>query len=57
MTYDKIQGTLDASAAEGGNVTFFDPAKASPINAGKLFWDLKSDRIEVKSPGVLVVPR
>jgi hypothetical protein len=57
VAYDAGKGTLDAVANEAGNVTFFDPAKASPITARKLFWDLRTDRIEIKSPGTIVVPR
>lgn len=57
VSYDTIKGTIDASAAEGGNVTFFDPARGSPVNAGGLIWNLASDRIDITRPGTFVVPR
>lgn len=45
--YDALNATAEAIAAPGNRVTFYDEKKG-PTVAGKLFWDLKNDRIEVR---------
>jgi hypothetical protein len=57
VEYDAIKHTLDSTAAPGGMVTILDPAKGSPVSAKRLFWDLASDRVEVRELGPVVTPR
>lgn len=57
VVYDALRGVLDATAGEGNVVTLFDAARAVPITAAALNWDLKRDVIRIERPGPIVVPR
>lgn len=58
LVYDARRSTLEAQATSPtGRVTFTDARTGSPTSARRIFWDLKSDRVEVRQPGVLVLPR
>jgi hypothetical protein len=56
VNYDAVKSTLEARAIDG-KVTMYDPARAAPISAGGLFWDLASDRVEIIEPGPIIAPR
>ncbi len=57
LLYDARLSTVEAQAAEGGRVTYVDARTGTPSSARRIFWDLKSDRIEIRQPGTLVLPR
>ncbi len=57
LLYDARRSTLEAQAGEGGRVTYVDARTGTPSSARRIFWDLKTDRIEIREPGTLVVPR
>ncbi len=57
VDYDAVKGSVDATAAAGGLVSMFDPAKGVPVNATRLIWELNSGRVEVKNLEPIVGPR
>ncbi|MCB9846203.1 MAG: hypothetical protein H6811_09485 [Phycisphaeraceae bacterium] len=57
LSYDAQAQTVEARASEGGAVTFFDAATGAPVSARVLWWDLATDRIEIREPGSVVAPR
>ena len=57
LLYDARLSTVEAQAAEGGRVTYVDARTGTPSSARRIFWDLKTDRIEIRQPGTLVLPR
>jgi hypothetical protein len=57
VEYDAARRTVTAAAAPGNTVMLFDPKQPSPVSAARLLWDLASDRIEIKQPGPVVMPR
>jgi hypothetical protein len=56
VEFDAINQTITAAAAPGNTVMLFDPKSPTPASAGRLFWDLKSDRVEIKDPGPVAMP-
>lgn len=62
LTYDARSRTLEAAGdakgnALGGRVTLVDPTKPNPVAAGKIIWNLATDRIEVVNPMPITAPR
>ncbi len=62
LTYDARSRTLEAAGdaagnALGGRVTLVDPTKPNPVAAGKIIWNLATDRIEVVNPMPISTPR
>lgn len=57
VDYDAVEGTAEATAAEGDVVTFFDSRRPAPVTARRLWWDLVNDRIEIREPGPVVGPK
>ncbi|HRQ74026.1 MAG TPA: hypothetical protein PLU35_13450 [Phycisphaerales bacterium] len=57
LEYDAIAGTAEAFADEGGVVTVVETGRTSPITARRIFWNLVTDRIEVRDPGPARAPR
>ncbi len=58
LIYDARRSTIEAQATSPtGRVTFTDARTGSPTSARRIFWDLQNDRVEVRQPGVLVLPR
>ncbi len=57
IEYDARAGTAEATAAPGAVVTLFDAARATPMTAARLFWNLRTNEFEIRQPGPLVVPR
>lgn len=57
VKYHAEARTVEAWANEDNIVTLFDPANPTPLTARRLFWDLASDRIEVREAGTIVAPR
>jgi hypothetical protein len=57
VVYDATTGVLDASASDGNVVTLFDAARAVPITAASLRWDLRKDDVRITKPGPIVMPR
>ncbi len=57
LLYDARRSTLEAQAGEGSRVTYVDARTGTPSSARRIFWDLKTDRIEIREPGTLVLPR
>lgn len=55
--YDASGGVVLAEAVGDGLVTLLDPARASPVQARRLRWDLVTDRITVDEPAPVVGPR
>ena len=51
LLYDAERGTARALAAADGVVTFLDPARAAPVTAAEILWDLVRDRIDIIRPG------
>lgn len=57
LEYDALAGTAEAFADEGGVVTVVETGRTSPITARRIFWNLVTDRIEVRDPGPARAPR
>lgn len=62
LTYDARSRTLEAAGDAAGNtlggrVTLVDPTKPNPVAAGKIIWNLATDRIEVINPMPISTPR
>ncbi|MBX9736788.1 MAG: hypothetical protein K2X32_07670 [Phycisphaerales bacterium] len=57
MTYDAINRTITAEGGELTRVTLVDPARASPVGASKIVWNLMTDRVDITRPTPLTVPR
>ncbi len=58
VDYDALTDTMLASAPTAeGLVSVVDQSSPTPIQAKELFWDLKSDRLEVRKPMPIVAPR
>ncbi|GIK18011.1 MAG: hypothetical protein DYG93_03830 [Leptolyngbya sp. PLA2] len=57
LEYDAIAGTAEAFADEGGVVTVVEVGRTSPVTARRIFWNLVTDRIEVREPGPARAPR
>lgn len=57
LEYDAIAGTAEAFADEGGVVTVVEAGRTSPVTARRIFWNLATDRIEVREPGPARAPR
>lgn len=57
VEYDATTGIAQASANEGAMVTFLDAASPSPLSARVLWWNLLTDRIEVRQPEPITSPR
>ncbi|MBL0870275.1 MAG: hypothetical protein IBJ18_06850 [Phycisphaerales bacterium] len=62
LTYDARSRTLEAAGdaagnALGGRVALVDPTKPNPVAAGKIIWNLATDRIEVVNPMPISTPR
>jgi hypothetical protein len=55
--YDAVKRTLQAGAAPGNLVSYFDPAKGAPVSADGLFWDVANGRVDLTNPRPVVVPR
>ena len=54
--YDARRGVLVATAEEGNTVTLFDAARATPITAAALEWDIRRDQVRITRPGTLTTP-
>lgn len=57
VDYDAATRVVVLRADEGRSVTLYDPASATPLIARELWWDMASDRIEVRRPMPIVSPR
>lgn len=57
MEYDAVGRTVRAVASGENAVTMYDPARPTPVSAKVLFWDLARNRIEIKEPATIVLPR
>lgn len=57
VTYDAVLRRMEAWSKGVNMVTATDPASATPVTAQALFWDLATDRIEIRKPGTIVAPR
>ncbi len=57
MTYDAINRTITAEGGDLTRVTLVDPARASPVGASKIVWNLVTDRVDITRPTPLTVPR
>lgn len=57
MEYDADHRIVKAEAFEGNVVTAIDPAATGPVQAVELLWDIARDRIEVKKPATIVLPK
>lgn len=51
--YDPVGGRAEAFASAGRRVTVLDSRTGSPLRAQRVFWDLRTDRVEVNSPSRL----
>jgi hypothetical protein len=56
VEFDAVNQTITAAAAPGNTVMLFDPKSPTPASAGRLFWDLRTDRVEIKDPGPVALP-
>ncbi|MCC6659483.1 MAG: LPS export ABC transporter periplasmic protein LptC [Phycisphaerales bacterium] len=54
--YDARRGVLTATAAPGNTVTMFDSARATPLTAAALEWDLRRDQVRITRPGTMTLP-
>lgn len=54
--YRREKGTLNLLAGEGGEVSLFDKATATPVKAAELVWDLNQDRVEIVKPSPITAP-
>jgi lipopolysaccharide export system protein LptA len=57
VTYDAVLRRMEAWSKGVNMVTATDPSSATPVTAQALFWDLATDRIEIRKPGTIVAPR
>jgi len=57
VTYDAVLRRMEAWSKGVNMVTATDPGSATPITAQALFWDLSTDRVEIRKPGTVVTPR
>jgi hypothetical protein len=57
LDYNAAKRTVTASALEGNAVMMLDPARPTPVSAQVLFWDMAQDRIEIRRPATIVVPK
>lgn len=57
LDYDPATGVANASAADGGWVTIFDPNQGGPVTAEQLLWSLDTGRVEVVRPSPVTAPR
>jgi hypothetical protein len=57
LEYLTAERLIRAAANAGNDVTMFDPNNPTPLRAKLLEWDLARDRVEVKKPGTIVIPR
>ncbi|MCA9298335.1 MAG: hypothetical protein KDA28_04675, partial [Phycisphaerales bacterium] len=57
LRYDAVGRTSTALAHEGRVVTLFDAERGAPFSAEALFWDLNTDRVEIRDPELVSVPR
>ena len=55
--YDATAALLTIQAQEGGEVSLFDTATATPVRAAELRWDLANDRVEIVKPSPITTPR
>lgn len=51
MVYNAEGRIVEAYAAPGRTITMFDPARASPVDATEIVWNLANDRIDAKLGG------
>ncbi|MEM8756147.1 MAG: hypothetical protein AAGF47_00005, partial [Planctomycetota bacterium] len=56
INYEPSTGVANASAAESGWVTLFDPARSQAVTAEQLLWSVDTGRIEVIRPTPVEVP-
>jgi lipopolysaccharide export system protein LptA len=57
LSYDAVEGTSEASAAANNRISIFDDTRGTSVTARRMFWDMVRDRIEVKEPSPIAVPR
>jgi len=57
LEYLTTERLIRAAANEGNDAVMLDPARPTPIRARVLEWDLARDRIDVKNPGTIVIPK
>lgn len=57
LHYDAAGGLVHAAADPGHDVTFIDLTQGAPVTARSLTWNLRTDRIDIESPGTAVIPR
>lgn len=57
LSYQAQQRILTAEGGELSRVTVFDPARATPVAAKKVVWNMQADRIEVSEPMPISAPK
>jgi len=57
LEYLTTERLIRAASNSENDVVLFDPARPTPLKAKILEWDLARDRVEVRSPGTIVIPR
>lgn len=48
IVYEPASGTLEATAASGGNVSILDRARSAPATARRIVWNLLTGRLELE---------
>lgn len=56
VEYNVAERRIAATARPGARVSLFDPARATPVTAAALRWDLAADTITVERPSPIVAP-
>jgi len=57
LEYLTTERLIRAASNDGNDVVMLDPTRATPVRAKLLEWDLARDRIDVRQPGTIVIPR
>lgn len=57
VDYDADASVMKAWSDTDRVVTIFDGTSPSPQTAQLIFWDLRKDRLEIRKPGTIIVPR